>query len=80
MQTKKDSGGGGGGNKKKTKKSDVVERYKEINDELDETSHKMNKASKLADTLWGDARFDKIQEGIDLLKEENAELERKAEL
>jgi hypothetical protein len=57
-----------------TKKSDIVERYKEIDDELEETSKKMDKASKVADTLWGPDRFKKMREGIDLIKEENAEL------
>lgn len=76
----KKDGGGGGGDKKATKKSDIVERYKEINDELADTQRKMDKASSIADTLWGADRFAKMQEGIDLLREENEELERKAEL
>lgn len=71
-----DGGGGGGKPKKadKVKKSDVVERYKEINDQLEETAHLMNKTSAAAEGLWGKARFDKMREGVELLKQENQQL------
>lgn len=72
-----DSGGGGGGSKKtadKVKKSDVVERYKEINDQLEETAHLMTKTNAEAEGLWGEARFKKMREGVELLKKENQQL------
>lgn len=70
-------GGGGGGKPKKAdkvKKSDVVERYKEINDQLEETQHLMSKTSAEAEGLWGEARFKKMREGVELLKKENQQL------
>lgn len=71
-----DTGGGGGKPKKadKVKKSDVVERYKEINDQLEETAHLMNKTNAEAEGLWGEARFKKMREGVELLKKENQQL------
>lgn len=74
---KNNSGGGGGSKPKKAdkvKKSDVVERYKEINDELEETAHLMAKTSAEAEGLWGEARFKKMREGVELLKKENQQL------
>lgn len=74
--SKKGGGGGGGKPKKadKVKKSDVVERYKEINDQLEETQHLMSKTSAEAEGLWGEARFKKMREGVELLKRENQQL------
>ena len=73
-----DSGGGGGGGKPKkadkVKKSDVVERYKEINDQLEETAHLLTKNNAEAEGLWGEARFKKMREGVELLKKENQQL------
>ena len=72
-------GGGGGGSKPKKaeapKKSDTVDRYKEIDDKLSENTRSMNKAEKAAEGLWGPERFDKMREGIELLEEENKLLE-----
>jgi hypothetical protein len=56
---------------KRPKKSDVVERYKEINDKLKETGDLMETNNKLANSLWGDERFGKLEEEIDLLEREN---------
>lgn len=72
----KKKGGGGSKPKKadKVKKSDVVERYKEINDQLEETAHLMNKTNAAAEGLWGEARFKKMREGVELLKQENQQL------
>jgi hypothetical protein len=72
-----DSGGGGGGKPKKAdkvKKSDVVERYKEINDQLEETAHLLTKNNAEAEGLWGEARFKKMREGVEILKKENQQL------
>jgi hypothetical protein len=54
-------GGGGGGKPKKAdtvKKQDVVDRYKETDDKLDDIRDKMEDASKAADRLWGPARLE----------------------
>ena len=74
--SKKGGGGGGGKPKKadKVKKSDVVERYKEINDQLEETAHLLTKNNAEAEGLWGEARFKKMREGVELLKKENQQL------
>ena len=85
--SKPSSGGGGGGGSKpkkaeKVKKSDIVERYKEINDKLDDITDKMDDASKAADRLWGPARLkeiekvnDALEDEIDALKEKRKEAE-----
>ena len=83
-----DGGGdtGGGGSKPKStkearqKKSDTVERYKEINDQLAKTQRLMDKNSALADTLWGPDKVEKIQENIDALETYNKQLEQKIQL
>jgi hypothetical protein len=41
----------------KVKKEDVVERYKEINDQLDDIADALDKASSQADRLWGKDRL-----------------------
>jgi hypothetical protein len=56
------SGGGGGGSTKKTdderqKKTDVVDRYKEVDDAIDDITDAMEDASKAADRLWGESRI-----------------------
>jgi hypothetical protein len=79
------SGGGGSKNTKKTseergKKSDIVDRYKEIDDTLDDVGRQMDKASKAADRLWGPARVNAmkqvngiLEDEIDLLKSKKEE-------
>lgn len=67
------SGGGGGGSKKKAekpKKSNIVERYKEVNDLLDDVADAMEDASKAADRLYGKGRLDLMKKNNDLLKQE----------
>ncbi|MBQ7820076.1 MAG: hypothetical protein IJ341_10315 [Bacteroidales bacterium] len=64
------SGGGGGGDKSKAdkvKKSDVVDRYKEISDAIDDNADAMNKASRAADRLYGSDRLAKMREVNKLL-------------
>ena len=78
-------GGGGGSKPKKTseargKKTDIVDRYKEINDQLEETTRLMSKNSILAEGLWGPARFKKLKENIKLMEWENKQLKDKYEL
>ena len=78
------SSGGGGSSKpaEPTKKSDIVERYKEINDKLADQAKVMDEASKAADRLWGPNRIkamqdanDALEKNIDLLKDKRAEAE-----
>lgn len=75
-------GGGGGGSKKKAekpKKSDIVERYKEVNDLLDDVTDAMEDASKAADRLYGKGRLDLMKKNNDLLKQEIELTKRKKE-
>ena len=61
------------------KKSDAVDRYKEINDNLEKTNRLMKKNSTLADGLWGKDRINMLKENIKQMKEENKLLEEKLE-
>jgi hypothetical protein len=82
---KDSSDSGGGGEEKNTdeargKKTDIVERYKEVDDAMDDVTDKMEDASKAADRLWGAARIAKIKEvnkeiqnELKLLKKKKAE-------
>lgn len=78
--------GGKGGSKNKptkealTKKSDVVDRYKEITDNINDTTRALDKANKSADRLWGKAHLDAMAKSnkltlkeIDLLKQKQKE-------
>ena len=86
------SGGGSSGSKAKepskpkqmdtTKQTDVVKRYKEIDDALDDLSDEYDKASKSADRLWGEHRLDALREQNALIEEQQellAEKQRQAE-
>lgn len=71
-RTPSSTGGGGGGSSKpkkaeKPKKSDVVERYKELNDTIDDLTDAINDASKASDRLYGRSRIQAIQQENDLL-------------
>lgn len=78
--------GSKGGSKNKptkgdlTKKSDVVDRYKEITDSINDTTRALDKANKSADRLWGKAHLDAMAKSnkltlkeIDLLKQKQKE-------
>jgi hypothetical protein len=72
--------------KKLTKKSDVIEPFKEVNDKIADMEREINRASKAADRLWGDARIAQIekenkaiQKNIGLLKDKRAEAEYRTE-
>lgn len=86
------SGGSGGGSKSsggssskpskidKSKKSDVVDRYKEITDSINDTTRALDKANKSADRLWGKAHLDAMAKSnkltlkeVDLLKQKQKE-------
>lgn len=69
------SGGGGSKSKpatkvKRTKKSEVVERYKEINDALDDMADALDKASGYADRLYGTARIKAMKDQAKLMRDE----------
>jgi hypothetical protein len=64
------SSGGGGSNKTK-KKTDVVDRYKEINDQISEQQNLLTKNSSIGETLWGKARLDNMEKAISLMEYEN---------
>jgi hypothetical protein len=55
---------------KKTKKSDVVERYKEVNDSLDDMSKKLEKAAKSVDRLYGKDKIKAMKEQNKILQDE----------
>lgn len=70
--------GSGGGSKSKSKKPDksnIVERYKEITDALDDNTRAMDKASKAADRLYGKDRIEYLKKNVSLLKERRKLLE-----
>jgi hypothetical protein len=80
--TNKHSGSGGGGGKtskpkkiKAAKKSDIVERYKEISDSVDDVSDAMERANKQADRLYGASRLAAMRQSLKLLEEERDLLE-----
>ena len=70
------SGGGssGGGSEpkenKKTRKDEVVERYKEINDQIDDAQRKMKDAERAAEGLWGPKRLKEMRKIRAALAEE----------
>ena len=61
----------------RTKKTDVVDRYKEIDDTLDDISDEMAKANKQSDRLFGADRLKAIQKQNDLLLKQKKALEDK---
>ena len=77
-------GGGGGGSKPKpaqpTKKSNIVDRYKEQDDKLDDLKRTMDNAEKSLERLYGDDKVNAIEKLIaaekeykDVLKEKRSE-------
>ena len=77
-----DSAGGGGGKPKQTRKSDIVERYKEITDQLNDVGDAANDVSKEMDRLYGANKLAAmtkqntiLEKEIELLKKKKAEAE-----
>lgn len=74
----------GGDSKPKTakpvNKSDTVDRYKEVNDSIEDLQHNLDISNKKADALWGEARFKEMRKGVKILEEENELLKEKARL
>ena len=78
---KPDSSGGGGSTStpeegEKTKKSDTVERYKEVTDILSKVGREMQKLADAEDELWGKDKLNNIQDQIDMIDEETEALKR----
>ena len=69
---KKPSGGGGGSAKKapQPKKSDTVERYKEVNDRLDDVADNLKEIDALNDRLYGKEHLDNMAKSNELLAQE----------
>ena len=68
---------GSGGSKSKpakkietTKKEDVIDRYKELEDSLDDLTDALNDANKMEDRLWGQSRIDNIKQQNQLLQKQ----------
>ena len=68
---------GSGGSKSKpakkietTKKEDVIDRYKELEDSLDDLTDALNDANKMEDRLWGQSRIDNIKQQNELLQKQ----------
>lgn len=79
-------GGGGGGSDskpakpiKKTHKSDVVERYKKINDAIDDMTDALEKANMETDRMFGQARIKGMQKVNELTRQEIGLLKQKAD-
>ena len=84
------SGGGGGGSSKEkepskpkkinyTKESDIVERYKEVNDALDNVADSMTRVQMEADILWGKNHINNLKEQNELLEKQIELLDRQYE-
>jgi hypothetical protein len=86
MGSSKSGGGGGkggGGSKakapEKTKKTDIVERYKEINDQLDNIKDTAEDVNKETDRLYGSAKLASMKKQNALILQEKGLLEAKRE-
>lgn len=81
VATPKSSGGGGGGSSAKkaedADKDDIVDRYKEIDDAIDDMSDAINDASKAADRLYGRSRIDAMKQQNNLIQQEIGLLKQK---
>ena len=82
------SGGGGGGSSKEnepskpkkidyTRQEEIVKRYKEIDDSLDDLADEYDKASRAADRLWGEHRLEALREQNELIEEQQELLREK---
>ena len=79
-RTPKKKGGGSSSKASKvsmTKKSDVVDRYKEINDQLDDINDELGRTNKLTDRLFGAKRLQQMDKEISILNKQSKALEKK---
>lgn len=60
-----------------TKKSDVVDRYKEIDDQLDDINDELSRANKLTDRLFGAQRLSQMDKEISILNKQSEALGKK---
>ena len=76
------TGGGGGGSsnnpetaekREPTKKSDTVERYREVSDAIDNVTDALTRAERATDRLWG-------KDKLNAMREQNKELQKKRDL
>ena len=74
------SGSTSKGKDSRKKKTDVVDRYKEVNDSLEKTNRLMQKNSTLAEGMWGKNKINMMKQNVDLMKQENELLENKLDL
>lgn len=80
VKSSKSGGGGSKGSKpKKVNKSDIVDRYKEINDQLDNVKDAYEDASKEADRLYGASRISAMKRANNEIQKEIGLLEKKKE-
>ena len=80
VKSSKSGGGGSKGSKpKKVNKSDIVDRYKEINDQLDNVKDAYEDASKEADRLYGANRISAMKRANNEIQKEISLLEKKKE-
>lgn len=63
-----------------TKRSDVVERYKRINDELDDTQRKYDRLNSSLDRMFGKSRINQMNKVISTIKKENKQTAQKLKL
>ena len=78
------SSSSGGGNskatpnkKETTQKSEIVERYKEVNKALETQAEKLEELNELYDNLWGQDRIDAMDMYLKELEKEDKLIERK---
>lgn len=79
-RTPKKKGGGSSSKASKvsmTKKSDVVDRYKEIDDQLDDINDELSRTNKLTDRLFGAKRLQQMDKEISILNKQSKALEKK---
>ena len=75
----KNTGGNKGSKPKKVNKNDIVDRYKEINDQLDNIKDTYEDISKEADRLYGTNKINALKKANNELQKEIGLLEKKKE-
>lgn len=82
------SGGGGGSTpeapdkmekREKTNKSDVAERYREVEDAIDNVTDALTRAERATDRLWGKDKLDAMRQENKILAEQYKLLQQKAQ-
>jgi predicted nucleic acid-binding Zn-ribbon protein len=60
--------------------SDLVDIYKEVNDELDDIEHRIDRIDRKTDRLTGAAKVKSLKESAKIEKEKLATLEKEAKI